>query len=53
MLAHPDLQALRTWMLAPRDAHGLYRQFSFASLSAPERYMVRRNPDVYKILSAQ
>src|SRR5688572_11043132 len=24
MLAHPDLQGLRRWILATRDAHGLY-----------------------------
>ena len=47
MLAHPDLQGLRTWMLATRDAHGLYRQYGFTPLPAPERYMVKRNPHVY------
>lgn len=37
--AHPDLQGLRRWMLATRDAHGLYRQYGFSDLSAPERWM--------------
>src|SRR5579863_2665122 len=27
--AHPDLQGLRRWSLATRDAHGLYSQFGF------------------------
>ena len=27
--AHPDLQGLRRWLLATRDAHGLYEQFGF------------------------
>jgi GNAT superfamily N-acetyltransferase len=39
ILAHPDLQGLRRWMLATADAHGLYRQFGFSELAAPERWM--------------
>lgn len=26
---HPDLQAIRRWLLFTRDAHGLYEQFGF------------------------
>ncbi|HJX85200.1 MAG TPA: GNAT family N-acetyltransferase [Candidatus Angelobacter sp.] len=37
--SHPDLQGLRRWMLATRDAHGLYRQFGFHELASPERFM--------------
>ncbi len=37
--AHPDLQGLRRWMLATRDAHGLYRQYGFTPLKEPERWM--------------
>jgi GNAT superfamily N-acetyltransferase len=37
--SHPDLQNLRRWLLATRDAHGLYRKFSFRELQAPERFM--------------
>jgi N-acetylglutamate synthase-like GNAT family acetyltransferase len=29
IMAHPDLQGLRRWMLITYDAHGLYRQFGF------------------------
>lgn len=29
IMAHPDLQGLRRWMLITRDAHGLYSQFGF------------------------
>ena len=36
---HPDLQGLRRWMLATADAHGLYEQFDFKSLSLPDRFM--------------
>ena len=48
IMAHPDLQDLRGWMLATRDAHGLYRQFGFETLTNPERIMAIRNPDVYR-----
>jgi ribosomal protein S18 acetylase RimI-like enzyme len=44
----PELAGLRRWNLATRDAHGLYRQFGFVPLAAPERYMERLDPDVYK-----
>ena len=37
--AHPELQGLRRFMLATRDAHGLYAQFGFKPLGAPERLM--------------
>lgn len=39
---HPDLQGLRRWLLATRDAHGLYRNVGFEPLSAPVEYMERR-----------
>lgn len=39
ILAHPDLQGLRRWTLATRDAHGLYRQFGFTALTDPSRLM--------------
>ena len=40
---HPDLQDLRRWLLATRDAHGLYRQFGWAPLANPERWMEKSN----------
>lgn len=39
VLEHPDLQGLRRWLLATRDAHGLYQQFGFKPMAAPERWM--------------
>lgn len=48
ILAHPNLQGLRRWMLATRDAHTLYAQFGFTSLDNPDRFMQLHNPDVYK-----
>lgn len=47
MTGHPDLQGLRRWMLATRDAHGLYRQFGFTEVAHPERWMHRWDPDIY------
>jgi GNAT superfamily N-acetyltransferase len=37
--SHPDLQGLRRWLLATRDAHGLYAQFGWTPLAHPERWM--------------
>jgi N-acetylglutamate synthase-like GNAT family acetyltransferase len=39
VMAHPDLQGLRRWSLATRDAHGLYQQFGFTELSDPSLWM--------------
>jgi GNAT superfamily N-acetyltransferase len=38
---HPALQNLRRWILTTRDAHGLYSQFGFTPVKAPERFMER------------
>ena len=46
---HPALQNLRRWILLTRDAHGLYSQFGFTPLKAPERYMELHRPNVYEI----
>lgn len=48
ILAHRDLQGLRRFMLATRDAHGLYRQFGFAPLGNPSVMMEILKPDVYQ-----
>ncbi len=45
--AHPDLQGLRRWLLATRDAHALYAQFGFVP-PVPGRLMERVNPKVYE-----
>jgi len=49
---HPKLQDLRRWVLATRDAHGLYKKFGFTPLSAPDRFMERHEPGVYARLGA-
>lgn len=41
ILAHPEVQSVRRWLLITRDAHGLYSQFGFVGLDEPERYMER------------
>lgn len=48
IVAHPQLQGLRRWTLATRDAHGLYAKFGFTPLKSPNRFMELHNPDVYK-----
>ena len=39
ILKHPDLQNLRRFMLATKDAHALYEKFGFKNISRPERWM--------------
>ena len=48
IMDHPDLQGLRRFMLATRDAHGLYTQFGFEPISNPERLMAIARQDMYK-----
>jgi GNAT superfamily N-acetyltransferase len=50
MVQHPALQNLRRWILLTRDAHGLYSQFGFTPVKAPERYMELHRPNVYEAL---
>lgn len=45
VMAHPDLQRIRRFLLATQDAHGLYAQYGFAPLAAPERFMERYDAD--------
>ena len=46
VLAHPELQGLRRWLLFTADAHKLYEQFGFAPTGYPERIMEIRLPYV-------
>ena len=48
IIAHPDLQALRRWMLATADAHSLYAKYGFKPLKAPNRWMEIHDPEVYR-----
>ncbi len=47
ILAHPDLQNFRRWILATKDAHKLYAKFGFGALKAPERWMEKSAPNAY------
>lgn len=40
----PHLSGLKRWVLATRDAHGVYSAEGFAPLPAPDRWMVRSGP---------
>ena len=46
--AHEELQGLRRFLLATKDAHGLYAQFGFKELANPSRMMERWTPNAYK-----
>jgi len=39
VVAHPQLQGLRRFMLATLDAHGLYARYGFVAPARPERLM--------------
>lgn len=44
---YPELQNLRRWILATKDAHSLYEKFGFHALKHPERWMEKPAPDAY------
>jgi GNAT superfamily N-acetyltransferase len=48
MQRHPQLQGLRRWMLATRDAHDLYAKHGFTPLKNPDWFMEIANPDIYR-----
>lgn len=47
ILQAPFLQGLRRWMLATKDAHGLYAQQGFIPLEDPTIFMQISKPDIY------
>jgi GNAT superfamily N-acetyltransferase len=48
ILAHPELQGLRRFMLSTADAHGLYTPFGFATPPRPERLLAIVPADPYR-----
>ena len=46
IIAHPQLQGFRRWVLSTKDAHGLYEKFGFIPLNKPERWMERFDPNM-------
>jgi len=47
VLGHPELQGMRRFLLATRDAHGLYAQFGFNAPAKPENFMEIRTPPAW------
>jgi len=47
IIAHPQMQNLRRWVLATKDAHKLYEKTGFKPLAKPERWMERHREDAY------
>jgi GNAT superfamily N-acetyltransferase len=47
VMANPDLQGLRRFVLVTRDAHELYAKFGFETPTNPASYMHIHRPDVY------
>ena len=47
VMAHPQLQGLRRFMLATSDAHGLYAKFGFTPSSRPQTLMEKYVPNLY------
>lgn len=45
--ASPTLQGLRRWLLATRDAHGLYGKLGWEPLPDPTIFLQRHDPDIY------
>ncbi|KAF1689947.1 GNAT family N-acetyltransferase [Pseudoxanthomonas koreensis] len=52
VMAHPQLQGLRRFMLATGDAHGLYAHYGFAAPSRPQTLMEILRPDIYQTAAA-
>lgn len=48
IMAEPAIQGIRCFALKTRDAHSLYRQFGFAPLPDPSRYMEIVDREGYK-----
>jgi GNAT superfamily N-acetyltransferase len=48
IVAHPELQGLRRWMLATRDAHGLYAKVGFRPMAHPQWFMEIHRPGLYR-----
>jgi N-acetylglutamate synthase-like GNAT family acetyltransferase len=49
ILAHPELQGLRRWLLITRDAHKLYSTYAgFTAVAKPQNLMERHTTAVYE-----
>ncbi|MFZ6818292.1 GNAT family N-acetyltransferase [Undibacterium sp. Ji22W] len=48
IMAHPELQGLRRFMLASSNARGLYQRFGFTPLESPQIMMEINRLDLYR-----
>ena len=48
IMALPLASNVRRFMLATRDAHGLYQQFGFAAPQNPQIFLEINRPDIYR-----
>jgi predicted GNAT family acetyltransferase len=48
VLAHPELQGLRRFLLASSNARGVYEKFGFTPIGKPEIFMEINRPNVYR-----
>lgn len=48
IMAEPAIRGVRCFALKTRDAHGLYKQFGFAPMPEPSRYMEIVDRETYK-----
>ncbi|MCU6435131.1 GNAT family N-acetyltransferase [Undibacterium sp. Jales W-56] len=48
VVAHPELQGLRRFMLASSDARGLYEKFGFKAPAKPQTLMEINRPGIYQ-----
>lgn len=48
IMEHPELQGLRRWVLATRDAHGLYAQYGWKPVANPNIWMEVHHPNPYQ-----
>ena len=49
VMASPQLQGLRRWMLVTRNAHRLYEPLGFRVTDTPDRVMEIVRPDLYRV----
>jgi GNAT superfamily N-acetyltransferase len=47
ILEYAPFKKLRRFMLATKDAHGLYKQFGFSPLAEPDRFMEMKSFESY------
>jgi GNAT superfamily N-acetyltransferase len=52
IMNYKALQGLRRWLLATKDAHGLYAKYGFSALDRPERIMGFKAFDEYSVTNS-